>query len=120
LPFQPAQPAHQLQVLEATELRVQMRLLGYVAYRAQEAGPVGSNVAAVEQNVAAGGLNQADQDLHRGALACAVRPQVAEDLARANGETDVVNGRDPVVSLRNISYLQHDLSTNTTLCSFLQ
>ena len=98
-----------------------MRLLRNVADRTQEAGPVRAHVAAVEQDLAAGGLDQADQHLHGGRFAGAVGAQVAENLAGTNGEADAVHGGNPAVALGQIADLEHDSGfSSTTLCRNLQ
>ena len=53
-----AQAAHQLQIFEAREIRVQDRLFGDVAEPALERDRVLADVAAVEQHLAVGGLDQ--------------------------------------------------------------
>ena len=82
-----AQAADELQVLAPGKVRVQMRLLGDVADAPLKAREVVVNGLAVVKDLAVGGLDQARQHLDGRALARAVRPQVAEDLPRADPES---------------------------------
>src|ERR1700722_4988024 len=84
-----------------------MRLFGNIADRAQESGPVGANVSALEEDLAAGGLDQTNQHLHSGRLAGSVGAKVTEDFAGANGEADAAYRRNPAISLGQIVHFEH-------------
>ena len=62
---------------------------------------------AVEEDLAVGGLDQAGEHFDGGALARAVGAQIAEDLAGADDEADIVHHPDAVVSLHQIPHFQH-------------
>ena len=119
VPAQTAQSAGQLQILAASELRIKMRLLRHVADGPQKTRPIGANVAAVKQDLALRRLDQPDQHFDGGALACTIRPQIAEDLAWANRKTDIIHGRNAIVALGEMVYSYIDDPECTTLCRHL-
>lgn len=80
-------------------LRVEAAFLGHVADRRARGG--GDRVA-VEEHPAGGRRRHAEHDPHRRRLAGAVRPDEAEDFARANLEGHVVEGATGRVVLRQV------------------
>lgn len=87
-----AQAAAQLQILAAGEVRIKVRLLGDVADAPLEGGEIVVHAAALVEDPALGGLDEAGEHFHRGALPRPVRTQVPEDLARSDGEADSADG----------------------------
>ena len=69
----PAEAAHQLQILAAGEMRVQVSFLGHVADAALKGCEIVVHASAAVEDLALGGLDQAGQHLDRGALPCPVR-----------------------------------------------
>src|SRR3989454_2991384 len=50
--------------------------------------PILAHIAAIEENLAIGRLDESGEHFHGGALTCAVRSDVAENLTGANREAD--------------------------------
>src|SRR5689334_19249424 len=84
-----------------------MRLLGDIAHAALETDPVLPDVAAVKEDLSGGGLDQSGENFDGGALAGAVGPDVAEDLAGMNGEADTIHCRDAVKPLDQATNFEH-------------
>ena len=104
---QAAQLADHHQVLQAAQVRVEMRLFGHVAHALLVGDQVALNALAVEQDLAGGRLHQAGDHLHGGGLAGAVRPQVAGDLAGAGGKAHVIDGGDAEEAFGNVAQFEH-------------
>ena len=102
-----AQAADELEVLEAGEMGVDLGFLGDVAEMGAEGGEVLVDVAAGEEDFAAGGLDEADDHLNGGGFAGAVGPEVAEDVAGGEGEADVFDGGDGTVGFGDVSEFEH-------------
>ena len=93
-------------------MRVEVRLFRHVADALLEGGEVVVDAFAVVKDLPVGRLDQPGQHLDRGALAGAVRPQVAEDLSGPDGETHLAHGGRVVVVLRQRSSFEHRDSTH--------
>src|SRR6266446_7593253 len=84
-----------------------MRLFGHVTHAALEADPVLAHIAAIEENLAVGRLDESSEHFHGGALTGAVRSDVTENLAGANREADAIHGGDTVIALDQTSHFEH-------------
>ena len=94
-----AKPAHQLKILASGEVRVEVGLLRHVADAPLEGGEVLVHAASAVEDLTFGRLDQPGQHLHGGALAGSVGPEVAEDFAGLDRETDLADGGCVVVIL---------------------
>ena len=65
------------------------------------------DAAALVENAAFGGLDQADEHLHRGALAGAIRPEASQSLARPDLEAYAADGGRVVVVLGERTGFEH-------------
>ena len=81
-----------MQVLAAGKVRIEVRLLGHVADLPLEGSEIVVDAAALIEDLALGRLDQAGEHFHGGALRRAVGAQVAENLARPDGEADLPHG----------------------------
>ena len=88
-------------------MRIEVRLLGHVAEAALKCFQVAADIAAVEMDLPGSRLDEAGEHFHSRALAGAVGPEVAEDLARANDEADAVHNGDAAVTLGEKADFQH-------------
>ena len=85
-------------------LRVEAALLRHVA----EAGArLEVDRPAAPADLAAVGLEHAEDDPHRRRLAGAVRPHEAEELSRLDAEGEVVERDDVAVAARQVDHLEH-------------
>ncbi len=92
------------ELVEHAHLRVQAALLRHVA----EAGArVEVDRPAAPADLAAVGLEHAEDDAHRRGLAGAVRTHEAEELPRLDREGEAVEGDDVAVAAREFDDLQH-------------
>jgi hypothetical protein len=103
-----AQAAGELEVFAAAEVGIEVGLLGDVAEAALEALQVAADILAVEEDASAGRLEQAGEHLDGGALAGAVGAEIAQDLARADGEADRVHGGGTDEGLGEIKGFEHE------------
>src|SRR6516225_10000116 len=87
-PRQPAKAPHQLQVLAAGEVRIQVGLLGHVPDTRLKARDVLNDTSAIEADLALAWFQEPDDHLYGGAFSRTVWANVAEDLARPEPETD--------------------------------
>ena len=88
---QAAQPADQLQVFQAGEVWIYVRLFRDVTETPLEADQVVADVGAVPEDLAGGGGQQAGEHFHGGRFAAPVGPQVSCDLARRDGKRHVID-----------------------------
>ena len=107
-----AKPAHQLEILAAGEVRVEVGLLRHVADAPLEGGEVLIHAAAAVEDLAFGRLDQAGQHLHRGALAGSVGSEVAEDFAGPTVKLTCADGGRVVVILRQRPGFEHRYSVS--------
>ena len=107
-----AQPAHQLEILAAGEVRVEVGLLRHVADAPLEGGEILVHAASAVEDLTFGRLDQPGQHLHRGALAGSVGPEVAEDFAGLHRKADLADGGRVVVILRQRPGFEHSYSVS--------
>src|SRR4029077_2821052 len=105
-----SQPADQLQILTAGQVRIEVGLFGNIADAGLKARHVVEHASALKANLALAGLEQPDDHLHGGALPCPVRTDISEDLTWFQIETDVVHHRDAIEPLRQPTNLKHQAS----------
>ena len=89
----------QLQVAAAGEVRVEARRLDEPRHAVQGARPLDEGVAPEQLRGARVGPDQPEQHPQRRRLPGPVRAQVAVDVARADGEVDVVDRRHVAIAL---------------------
>ncbi len=82
------------------EVRVEIRLFRDVADLLLVGERILGQRTAVERDRSRARLEQADDDVDRGALAGAVRAEIADDLAALQLEADLVEREQPAVALR--------------------
>jgi hypothetical protein len=92
-----------------------MRLLGDVADAALEGGEIAVHAAALVEDLALGWVDEAGEHFDGGALPRPVGAEVAEDLARADGETDSADGGGVVVILGEGAGFEHQDSAGAGL-----
>ena len=102
-----AQATDELEVLEPGEMGVDLGFFGDVAEVGAEGGEVVVDVAAGEEDLAAGGLDEADDHFDGGGFAGAVGAEVAEDVAGGEGEADVFDGGDAAVGFGDVFEFEH-------------
>ena len=115
-----AQPADKLQILEAGEIGVEVRLFRHVSDRAAKGDHVVANVAAFEEHVAVVGPQHAGDHFDGGGFAGAIGAEKADDFAGGDCEADVLNGGDAAIASEEMVQLQHGGYGNQftlTLCS---
>ena len=105
----PSKASDQRQVLGGRQVRVEVRLLRHVADPPLVCRGIVRLADAVEQNRSAARLEQADHHVDGRALAGSVRAQVADHLAAADREADVVDREVATVALRQRSNVEHGL-----------
>ena len=86
---------------------VDVGFFGDVADGGTKSGQVGKDVAAMEEDAAAAGLEQAGEDLDRGGFAGAVGAEIADDLAGMDGEGDVFDGGQAAVAFGDVLELEY-------------
>src|SRR6187200_1157842 len=90
----PAERTHELQMLPAAEMRVEMCFLGHVSYAPLKRDDVVPYVLALKEDLSFCRFDEARQNLDGCALACSVRTEIAHDFARADRKADVVDDPD--------------------------
>ena len=106
---QSAQLADHDQVLQAGEMRVQMRLFRHVAHALFIGDQVALNALALEKDLARGHLHQPGDHFHGGGFAGTVRPQVPGDLPGAREKLTSSTASDAAESLRDMAKFEHGL-----------
>ena len=98
-----------LQVLEYGELRKDVGSLKRAsdAHAADAVRRRAGDVAAVEQHLAAIGAQMAGDQVEKGRLAGAVRPDHCGDLAGRDGEADPADGGEAGERLAQVAHLKH-------------
>ena len=102
-----AKPAHQLQILPAAKMRVEVSLLGHVADAPLERGEILVHASSAVEDLAIRRLDEPGQHFDRGAFSGSVGTQVPEDFARLNGKADLADGCGVAVILRQRPGFQH-------------
>ena len=103
---QAAQLGDHGQILEAAQVRVEMRLFGHVAHALLVGDQVAANGLAAEKDFARADLDQPGDHFHGGGFAGAVGAQVAGDFARWGGEADVIYGEDAGETLGDVAQFE--------------
>ncbi len=102
------QTPDQLQILQAGEVRVHLRLLRDITHRGPEAAPRLPGVASFEQHATATRLEEPGDDLHGGRLAGTIRAKISDDLAASHCKAHIVESRDTAVPLGKVLNRQHE------------
>jgi hypothetical protein len=102
-----AEAAGELEVFAAAEVGIEVGLLGDVAQAALKGFEIVPDVLAMEEDASAGGFEEAGEHLDSGAFAGAVGAEVAQDLARVDGEADGIDGRGSDEGLGEIEGFEH-------------
>src|ERR1017187_5624766 len=89
---------------------IQVGLLGNVANPRLKARQVFDDAFTLKSNLAFARLQQPDDHFHRGALPRPVRAHISENLARLEGEADILDRGDPVEPFRQPANLEHPSS----------
>ncbi len=100
----------ELEVLAAREVGVEARRLDEARDALERAHAVDHRVAPEEPRAAAARADQPEQHAQRRRLARAVGPEVAVDVARLDGQVDVVDRRDLAVGLDEAARLDDGAS----------
>src|SRR6266478_3985241 len=87
-----AQRCDHVEIFLAGEIGIEIGFLGNVAEALAVGDEVFVDILAVVSDFAVGGLEQAGEHFHRGAFSGTVRAQIAEYLARGEGEGYVLDG----------------------------
>src|SRR5687767_6588836 len=84
-----------------------MRFFGHIPEPLFVSDQVPTNVYAVKQDMPTSGLDQASQDLDRGAFSRPVWAKITEYFASGNLKRDILHGGDARVELGQTLDLQH-------------
>jgi len=104
---QAAEPAHEEKIFQPAQMGVDLGLLGDIPQAAFIGQKVFADIPAAEENDSRGRLDQPGQDFDGRRFPGAVGAQIAQDLARPDGEADPVDGRKDVVFFRDLPKLEH-------------
>jgi hypothetical protein len=96
-----------LEIFKSGQIAVQIRLFGNVAKTLFEAGSVVADVAAVEENLTLGGVQESCHHFDSGGFAGTIRAEIPGDLAGVHGEVDMIHHGLATESLDQIAYLEH-------------
>jgi hypothetical protein len=102
----------QLKVLAAAQVRIEVGRLDEPGDAVQRLGKLVLRVAAEEPGLAAVGPDQAEQDPQRRRLARPVWPEKAIDVARLDGQIDVVDRGDCAVAVDEAARLDWPLGVH--------
>jgi len=105
---QAAETADELEIFEAGEIGVEVRLFGDIAENAAEGDHVAMDVMALEEHAAIVGAEHAGDDFDGGGFAGAVGTEEADDFAGGEGEADVFNGGNAAITAIEMLELKHD------------
>jgi len=111
-PAQSAETPDELEMLASAEVRIEVRLLGYVADAALKgfAGfGIFMDVMTIQRDFAGCGLEQPDDHLDCGAFTGTVWPEIAERFAAMNHETNLVDDWDAGVPFGEAANFEHRL-----------
>ena len=103
------------QVAIDAHLRIQAALLGHVA---EQALVLAGDRRAAPEHLAGVGLEHAEGDPHRGRLAGAVGPDEADDVARGDGERQVVERDGLAVAARQVAKFEHSRCPAPSLAAY--
>ncbi len=101
------EPGAEAEELVDPHVGVERDVLRHVADVAADVERIGHDVEARDVDAPVGGGQVAGEDLHRGALPGAVRPEEAHDLPLGHLERDVLNRLESCVRLGEIGDLDH-------------
>ena len=95
------------QVLQAGQVRIQVRLLRHVAHALLVGDRVGLDALPLEEDLAIGHLDQTGDHLHRGRLTGAVGSEVTGHLAGASDEADIPHRGNAGEAFGDMTKLEH-------------
>jgi hypothetical protein len=98
---------HEVEVFDHAHVGIERRRFRQVSGTALGLDRLVEHVEAGDNRLALGCRYEAREDAHRRRLAGAVGPQEAEDFAALHAKADVLDGRHPAVSLREVLHLDH-------------
>ena len=101
------QAADELEVFKTGEVRVEVRFFRDVAEDAAKGDHIVVNVAAVKENAAVIGTQQAGNDFDCSGFAGAVGAEETDDLAGRDLEADILHGGDAPVASEKTLELEH-------------
>jgi hypothetical protein len=107
-----AQPSHEHQVLDGSQMRVEVRLLGYVAKPSLVSDWIVGHPDAIEPDRSGTRIDETDDEIDGGALARSVWTEVAEDLAAADLERHAIEREEGSVSFAQSTGFEHVLTCN--------
>src|SRR5580658_2717760 len=110
------QASYQLKIFTAGQVGVKIWLLRHVAKAPAEFSRVVVDGLGAEEHLAIGSRQQSGEHSNSGALAGTVRPQVAEYLARMDGERYIIDNCLTAEALGQLAYFEHGDRRSLVVC----
>ena len=98
---------HELEIFSDRHIGIQRRDLGEITDFLFGLARIRENFTAVNRDGTRGGRDIARDDIHGRRFSRAVGTEKAEDLARIDGEADIINSLDVAVAFCEVCHLNH-------------